>query len=381
MDFQTFLVYTFLMTFCVGAGYMLALCPINKVNQEGRVERNRLYQAIVFSIILVYVVIVGFRYNVGVDYKNYLGWYNIYFRTGKYPVKDMDSSFLFINYVVKELNIHFSFIFCFLAYILIYAILRGVRYMKFLYAFFFFTIIFNESMNVMRQIAAFFLCFCSFSLYFEGNKKRSLIIGIMAVLTHKSSLAALAWIPFLKIDAFKNRKITAFFLVVTFLMGISLYDYLKVVFVFVAPFFGNRLGGYADEWSMEQFEEHTAAASGEGIAVVIYLFINLLIVRYSTKLRQIYKDYHFSFYYNIFIIGQMLNHICSLNTIFIRANYCFSLYNIVVLSFFCHYLLVKNKTSVLEKLCGMGIIVVYFLLHYRHIIQNDSINPYKSILL
>lgn len=76
---------------------------------------------------------------------------------------------------------------------------------------FFFTIIFNESMNVMRQIAAFFLCFCSFSLYFEGNKKRSLIIGIMAVLTHKSSLAALAWIPFLKIDAFKNRKITAFF--------------------------------------------------------------------------------------------------------------------------------------------------------------------------
>ena len=102
----------------------------------------------------------------------------------------MDSSFLFINYVVKELNIHFSFIFCFLAYILIYAILRGVRYMKFLYAFFFFTIIFNESMNVMRQIAAFFLCFCSFSLYFEGNKKRSLIIGIMAVLTHKSSLAA-----------------------------------------------------------------------------------------------------------------------------------------------------------------------------------------------
>lgn len=234
MDFQTFLVYTFLMTFCVGAGYMLALCPINKVNQEGRVERNRLYQAIVFSIILVYVVIVGFRYNVGVDYKNYLGWYNIYFRTGKYPVKDMDSSFLFINYVVKELNIHFSFIFCFLAYILIYAILRGVRYMKFLYAFFFFfffTIIFNESMNVMRQIAAFFLCFCSFSLYFEGNKKRSLIIGIMAVLTHKSSLAALAWIPFLKIDAFKNRKITAFFLVVTFLMGISLYDYLKVVFV------------------------------------------------------------------------------------------------------------------------------------------------------
>ena len=106
MDFQTFLVYTFLMTFCVGAGYMLALCPINKVNQEGRVERNRLYQAIVFSIILVYVVIVGFRYNVGVDYKNYLGWYNIYFRTGKYPVNDMDSSFLFINYVVKELNIH-----------------------------------------------------------------------------------------------------------------------------------------------------------------------------------------------------------------------------------------------------------------------------------
>ena len=62
MDFQTFLVYTFLMTFCVGAGYMLALCPINKVNQEGRVERNRLYQAIVFSIILVYEEFYKLKY-------------------------------------------------------------------------------------------------------------------------------------------------------------------------------------------------------------------------------------------------------------------------------------------------------------------------------
>ena len=137
MDFQTFLVYTFLMTFCVGAGYMLALCPINKVNQEGRVERNRLYQAIVFSIILVYVVIVGFRYNVGVDYKNYLGWYNIYFRTGKYPVKDMDSSFLFINYVVKELNIHFSFLFLGI-YLDICNIERGKIYEVFVCLFFLF---------------------------------------------------------------------------------------------------------------------------------------------------------------------------------------------------------------------------------------------------
>lgn len=55
--------------------------------------------------------------------------------------------------------------------------------------------------------------------------------------------------------------------------------------------------------------------------------------------------------------------------------------NIVVLSFFCHYLLVKNKTSVLEKLHGMGIIMVYFLHHYRHIIQSDSINPYNFLLL
>lgn len=384
MDLQTFLVYTFLMFFCVGSGYLLTLCPINKMNQEGRLERNKLYQAIVFFIIIIYVVVVGFRYNVGVDYINYLGWYKVYLRTGKYPVEDMDSSFLFVNYVVKELNIHFSFIFCFLAYILIYAIVRGVRYMKFLYVFFmffFFTIIFNESMNVMRQVAAFFLWFCSYSLYFEKKKKQSLFIGLMAFLTHKSSLIALAWMLFLKIDLFKNRKTTALLLVLSFFMGVALYDYLKIIFVFIAPFWGDRLGGYSDEWSMGQFEEHTAANSGEGIAVVIYLFINLLLVGYSGKLRKIYGDYHFSFYYNLFIIGQILNPICSLNTIFLRANYYFSLYNIVVLSFFCHYLLVKNKTSVLEKLYGMGILMIYLLLHYRHIINSDFINPYKSLLL
>lgn len=70
MDFQTFLVYTFLMTFCVGAGYMLALCPINK-DQSRRQSWKKIgyYQAIVFSIILVYVVIVGFRYKVVVVIK------------------------------------------------------------------------------------------------------------------------------------------------------------------------------------------------------------------------------------------------------------------------------------------------------------------------
>jgi len=372
------------MIFCIGFGYLLTLCPINKINQEGRVERNRLYQVIVFSIIFIYIAIVGCRYNVGVDYINYLEWYKIYSRTGKYPVDDMDKSFLFVNYVVKELNVHFSLIFCFLAYILIYAILRGVRYMKFLYAFFmffFFVIIFNESMNVMRQVAAFFLWFCSFSLYFEGKRKLAIIIGIIAILTHKSSFIALAWIPFLKIDIFKNRKITTTLLVASFLIGVTLYDYLKIVFAFIAPFFGDRLGKYSDEWQMEQFEEQTAAADSEGIAVTIYLFINLLIVGYSTKLRQVYRDYHFPFYYNLFIIGQILNSICSLNTIFMRANYYFLLHNVVILSFLCYYLLVKNKTSILEKFYGIGIIVIYLVLHYRHIIQSDSINPYKSILL
>lgn len=382
MDFFTFFIYTFIMLFCIWMGHLLSIIPITKVCNNKRVYNEDFY-CITYITIVIYTSIVGFRYNVGVDYVNYLEWYKSYCIKGIYPVNGQDKFFLYINYVLKEIGGHFCILFILLALPLISSLMRGLRHVQFLYAyyfFFFFTIIFNESMNVMRQIAAFYMWFCAYALLFEKKKRQAIIVATLGVLMHKSSLLALLWYPFVKLDLFRNKKLAYILLIASFIGGFFLYDYFKIIFVFLAPYMGDRLANYADGWQMEQIELYTEANQGEGIAAIAYLIIDLLIVKYSKILRNKYANNNFSFYYNLFLIGEILTPIVAANTIFMRVNYYFMLHKIIILSFFCHYVFAYGgKYKFVSKLCGIAIIAIYTFLHYRHILNSTSINPYRTI--
>lgn len=376
MDLYTFSVYTFIMFFCVFTSKRLTN-PI----------KNNTKQHLVYSqiIIIIYTLIVGLRYKVGIDYQNYYDWYKTLYITGKFPIEDPDIGYYYLNEIVKCLGLHYCFIFIALAYGLIYSLLKAVSYTRFLYPlyfFFFFTIIFNESLNVMRQVMAFYIWYYAYTLYFNKKIRTAIIIALIGILFHKSSIIALFWVPFISKDIFKNRFITIILLTSSFVLGSLFYENIKIVLTLLSVF-GGRLGSYLTEEKLNQFEEFTENVETEGIAVVIYLCINIIIVLFSNRLKQEFKNYKFTFFYNLFIIGQLLNPIVAANTILARANYYFDLHKIIILSFFTYYLWYSKSCNkfytIIYKCTFLIILLIYLVLHYRHIANNHFITPYQTI--
>lgn len=375
MNFYTFFIYTFLMFFCI-----IMSCKLtHPIQGKKQFYNNLMYTNI---IILVYTLIVGLRYNVGVDYQNYYEWYRTLYITDKFPVEDADIGYYLLNRLTKYFNIHYCFIFIVLAFGLIFSLLKAVKFTKFLYPlyfFFFFCIIFNESLNVMRQIMAFYIWYYAYILYLEKKIKTALIVAFIGFLFHKSSILALLWFPFLYVDICKNRFLTIAIVLISFILGEVFYENIKVILT-LGSAIGGRLGVILTEEKLNQFEEFTAGVESQGIAVIIYLCINIIIIYFSKELRNKYKDYKFSFFYNLYIVGQILNPIAMSNTMMIRANYYFDLHKILILSFFVfYYWKNKSKKYIIPRLLTIIILLIYLFLHYRHIINSQTINPYQTI--
>lgn len=353
------------------------------IDKNGKQIVNMQPKYAMFLLLLVYILIVGFRYQVGVDYLNYESWYNIYCKTDKFPVEGQDRGYLLLNYIAKLLGMPFTFINIILTFLIILPVSKSLKFAKFLYPlffFFYFTIIFNESLNVMRQVAAFFLWFYAYCLYFKkSNKKKIFSIALLGFFIHKSSILSLIWLPFIKLDLFKNKYITLGILLLSCVLGSVFYSDFKNIMMAGAGLMGGNIADYNDSWRMQQFELYSAANQGEGIAKNLYLVIDFFLILSSTQLKTVYNKYHFSFFYNLFVIGEILTPIVSANTIFLRVNYYFSLHKIIVMSFYCHYLWNSKKHLIIKKSLLFSILFIYFFLHIRHIINNDAINHYQSV--
>lgn len=375
MNSYTFFIYTFIMFFCIFMSRKLT----HTIQNNNQYHNYILYTNI---IILVYTLIVGLRYNVGVDYQNYYKWYRTLYITDKFPVEDADIGYYYLNRFVKYFNIHYCFIFIVLAFGLIFSLLKAVKFTRFLYPiyfFFFFCIIFNDSLNIMRQIMAFYIWYYAYVLYFNKRIKTALLVAFIGFLFHKSSILAILWFPFLYIDVFKNRFLTTIIIIISFILGKIFYENIRVLLI-LGSAIGGRLGTLLTEEKLNQFEEYTEGVESQGIAAIIYLCINIIIIYFSKKLKNEYKDYKFTFFYNLYMVGQCLNPIAMSNGIMVRANYYFDLHKILILSFFVFYFWGnKNKKNVIPKLITIIILLIYLFLHYRHIINSQTINPYQTI--
>lgn len=181
-----------------------------------RNKKNFIY---FLPIIFIWSVIIGFQYEVGTDYNNYLSIFSNEYRL-PYFKKRKEYLFWIMISLFQQLGIKgqidFFIISLFQNFIFFFALkkyrkLINLRIWLFIYLFLGYTTIFFSQMNGVRQYISIYILFYSFIFLLEEKKVKYTIGNICAMLFHKSSII---FFMFIFIQEYLKKKYSKKFLII-----------------------------------------------------------------------------------------------------------------------------------------------------------------------
>jgi len=291
--------------------------------------------------ILIFIIIVGFRYQVGGDWYPYLMMYKEISGTNLlFSLTYTDPAYGLINYIAYTLNQEIWFINLICAVIFFIGIDHickfSHRYWIALLTSFPYLII-TVSMGYTRQSAAIGLIFIAFTKLMQKKKFSFLLFIFLAILFHKSAILILIFTPYIfnyKFTFFKNSVYLLMFVILLF--GIM-----------------NNFNNEDNLYFTDQ-----VSSSGALLRMVIHLPPIILYLAYRNKFKGLFKD-------NVVILDVILGLILIFflisfvySTFADRFNLYFYIFDILILSTFPTFLNYKNYYVYL-----LLIIILQFILY------------------
>ncbi len=323
--------------------------------------------------VLLYTIVFGVRYGVGIDYLSYLETYENW-GVGSAEEERMELGFALINQICSVFSfspvVLFS-IFAFLQIIFIYCVLKDKKEVlaySVLMLIVLGTGLWNFQ-NGIRQAIAFSVFF--FSLTFIVNKKLILyaVTIIFATFFHKSAIVLLP-IYFL----FNRGQL--FFKSVYFQFIMLFVSALLSVFGIGQMVFGKFesiivLLGYEQYLGSSLFETFS---SGWTLYTFVLLLVYFIFAYQYPKVRDFYQnDRLFEIVYDLFFIGTCLNYIFLGNMMFGRILSYFTNFGFIIFGYYLNYYVHSYKRSYFN-LFSYLYIIVYLILFYGYVVLYNSYN-------
>lgn len=378
---QTIIVYLFLllcMVFLVSPRVKL------RVTISSRFFRS--YNLSIMIALLIFAIIFGMRYGVGVDHLGYLRNYVQFQNEGKYWVfNNLEVGFGMISKLFGELGIHYWVYFAFWsflqAFFLFYALKRNQEsILPFLAITFILGGTALSFMNGIRQQLAF--CIFVFSIEFIKNHKplKYYILILLASFFHFSALILLPIYPLIRFrkKPYFNRIWLQFIL-----LGISLFllylNFIEEIFFGLSKiitFFG--YGRYMDILSLGKEHLLFSLTRSRGIGFYIIVLLNIILIASSNKLKDYFSNGYFSKIYDLYFIGVIYGYICNGSIVLLRPNYYFGGFTFIVAAYTLLFFYKHQKGSRNNILLFITLMSLYLLLFAAIIYRMDE-NTYRFI--
>ena len=367
-DLNSYIFYTVFFILCL---FLSKKIIVKKNPSNNRFELDFSNPGI-YIFILIYSLVIGLRYNVGRDYAGYTEWFNELRRTGHFPV-DNDFGFMWLNRFLVDFDFESYSLFVIIAFLQILFLLlslKRISFLRFWYFFFYFTtLVFFISLNVMRQTLAFLIFSYCLQLFFEKKYYATFLLGILAFSIHKTVILPFVLLPFLKFEWFRNVRVQ---LILLFLAVFVFPFFFSIILEYMNPFI-NLLGYNYYIENLDQMKEITDENKrGDGLSIFLFFFIDLFIILYYEKLKLRFKNYYFIAFYNLFFIGLILSRVFSDNFILARIADYFIHFRVVILSFLMFYVFSVQRNSInkLVKMIALFICFGLLLFYYKSIFNN-----------
>lgn len=328
--------------------------------------------------IIIFTLVFGLRYGVGVDYYSYA---NVYEYAEKYTsLADLIEGLLFevgfsaivfyCNFFHLPVYVFFS-ILAFIQITLIYKTFKpeGNNLLVFIYL----TLILTgfcmySFMNIIRHEIA--LCFFLYGIkYIRDNKPTKYFITcLFAFAFHKSALLIFPlyffWIH--KKSIFNNSIIQITILLACFAVS------------FIVPF--QTILAYVDQFAvMIGYDKYSDIADSMtvnrvlGISRIMGLFTNIFIIAYNQKIKSYFKSDLFNIIYDLYFVGTCLGYAFMGSMMLLRAIVYFQHTQFIVLAYALCYLYNTRKQTY-TQLSLYFFFVVYIMVSYVSFIKDCKNN-------
>ena len=352
MMLRTYLVYG--LTFMT----MFVLAKISQKRYFLKSKRNNTFLTfeIVFSI-LIFTLVFGLRYDVGVDYLNYLE---------AYKFCDVERYEPFSKFIIEGLSkngFHYSFFFSLFSFLQITFFLYAFKDEKFLYPSLVFVLFCGQYfllwMNVIRQDLAACIFIFSIAYIVENNFVKYLFWCIIAACFHKSAIALLLLYPVLCYgkDYFQGRVQSYIYLLCALLIlffQISVAGYFLDELYYLINYLGLESYYYID--LNDNFQ-----ARDFGFTLVSSVIIDIIIILYSVDLKKYYNSKKFIIIYNLFLFGEVLNVALMTSYILARPFRYFRYFKLIIAAYLLYYLL-KNRYKNINMILFIVLVIIYLLM-------------------
>lgn len=331
-DFFTYIIYISLLTFLVILTNYRLRYAIDELNFEEK--SNFGLQHIIGLIIISFIV--GFRYEVGVDWE---GYRNVFQRISNqsliFSEQYMEFGYFYINKFISILGLSYEWMFFSAALISWYFIFKSLptQLLPLLVFFLFVDEYFFWSLNGVRQFIAISIWMFASKYIIDKSLIKYLVYLFVASLFHKSVLLLLPmyFIPFNRISN-KYFWIAAF--IITLIIGSSSFfiDYTKTIITNLGEKFGT-IGQYVRYIDSNKFVINEKVQPGLGYLFKIVL--NLIIILLSGRVIKQYPQT--TMYFVLFFIGTILFNLSYNVQLLGRINNYFLIFRSVILAISVYY--------------------------------------------
>lgn len=304
--------------------------------------------------ILIFSVIIGCRYMVGVDYAGYLSIYES--APDSYQVEGLEFFFRHLINFLAGSQLHFSYFFVISAFLQIFFFYKSFSEdIKCLLPWAIMTFLMTEIgplENGIRHFVALMIFFYSLRYIKEKRLFYYLCTIIFAGLFHASALLCIPLYWILGHNLFKNIGIQFILLCISVL--------LSSYFVSVVENFTSLLILLGYDGYLTMLEEEGSS----GIGFYVTWGLNVLIILFFPKLYAAYKDKGFIIYWNLFYIGLLLKPMTDFIQVLSRINWYFYKFRFLILAFLLHYLYTRrhiNSSYYFLYCFFLGWVIIFFL--------------------
>lgn len=369
---QTIIVY-------VGLALIMSYCFRLSLEYTRLGKAKFSIKSMVFFIvaILLFAVVFGMRYYVGIDYPHYKLAYELM----DYHIDRYEWIVYWITTICAEMKLHYTVYFGIIAFIQAFFYFLAFKNEKGVLAFLIIFLLLSGVvqqgwMNGIRQYCA--VCIFVYALSELAKKDiRGIVVFYCLVFVaygfHRSSII-LIFVPLyllLKDKYLFNNKNIQYALILLFFIGQT--------FNFKSAYLED-LDYFATLASYEQFVDVIQSSGGVSIGIysVLSLLMYMFLVYYSDKVKEYYAEScFFKFVYDFSIIGICLNYFFAGSMMLIRINQYFFIFTYALFAYYAVYFSRNYLGGVGTR--NKYVIQLYFVLCFIRVLASMETNTIQYV--